>query len=377
MLRILHLADLHLGWTPKGLPSDQAAARRERRDAMLAQAVDLALAEQVDLVLIAGDLFESYRPSAATLALALQQLGRLQAAGVALVTVPGNHDELSYAQSVYRVEAARWPGLLVTRPDPGLVRSISIKGQDVHLSGLAYVGGLTRAHRPIGDWRRGDEHGLHLAIAHGTLLRSGSVFGGERSLPIDQAALGAAGFDYVALGHIHVPQTIELGRGPAVYPGCVGGKGLDDLGATHWTLVEWQDGRSRVMQLPAMVQPMRLQEVDLGDFDDVAALEDALSVMADPDAMLRLRLTGALSFPLDVTSLKARLAGHFFHLEIEDDSSAIDEGMLEAWAEPPTVRGAFVRAMRAKLQQAPDATTRRLLQRALRYGLHAFEAGDG
>lgn len=377
MLRILHLADLHLGWTPKGLPSDHAAARRERRDALLTQAVDLALAQQVDLVLIAGDLFESYRPSPATLALALQQLGRLQAAGVALVTVPGNHDELSYAQSVYRVEAARWPGLLVTRPDPGLVRSLSIKGQEVHLSGLAYVGGLTQAHRPIGDWRRGEEQGVHLAIAHGTLLRSASAFGGERSLPIDQAALAAAGFDYVALGHIHVPQTVELGRGPAVYPGCVGGKGLDDLGARHWTLVRWQDGRASVEQLPAVVQPMRLQELDLGDFDEVTGLEEALAAMADPDAMLRLRLTGALSFALDVEGMRARWAPSFFHLEVEDESSALGDGMLEALAEPPTVRGAFVRAMRAKLLEAQDEASRRLVQRAIRYGLHAFEADDG
>ncbi|MFN2323429.1 MAG: exonuclease SbcCD subunit D, partial [Trueperaceae bacterium] len=145
MPRLLHLADLHLGWSPRGLSEDRARLRRERRDGLLRQAVDVALSEAVDAVLIAGDLFERHRPDPATLAAALAELRRLTDAGIALVTVPGNHDELSYANSVYRTEADRWPGVLVTRPTFGPVATLRLDGHDVHVAALAYVGGVTPA----------------------------------------------------------------------------------------------------------------------------------------------------------------------------------------------------------------------------------------
>ena len=58
MLRIIHTADVHLGARHDDL-GEQAAAQRERQFAAFKAAIDLALAEKVDLVLIAGDLFDS------------------------------------------------------------------------------------------------------------------------------------------------------------------------------------------------------------------------------------------------------------------------------------------------------------------------------
>ncbi|WP_324667949.1 hypothetical protein [Geochorda subterranea] len=50
------------------------------------------------------------------MASALEQFRRLEAAGVRVVTVPGNHDEITCADSVYRERASEWPGLLVQSP---------------------------------------------------------------------------------------------------------------------------------------------------------------------------------------------------------------------------------------------------------------------
>ena len=377
MPRLLHLADLHLGWSPRDLPEDRARLRRARRDALLRQAVDVALHEAVDAVVIAGDLFERHRPDPATLEAAIGELRRLTDAGVALVTVPGNHDELSYANSVYRTEADRWPGVLVTRPTFGPVVSLRLAGEDVHVAALAYVGGVTPAGAPLDRFPRREAPGLALAVLHGTLVRPGArgAFAGERSLPIDAVALAAAGFDYVALGHLHVPSAHPGARGPAVYPGCVGGKGFDDVGARHWTVVDLDADGARVREVPARVQPLADVAVDVGGFEDAAALRAHVRDLGNPEALVRVRLTGAIAFDVAADALRASAADAFFHLEVEDATTRVAPELLEAWAARPTVTGAFVRRLRERLAAAEDENERAMIVRALRYGVHALE-GD-
>jgi DNA repair exonuclease SbcCD nuclease subunit len=299
----------------------------------------------------------------------------LTEAGVAVVTVPGNHDELSYANSVYRSEAERWPGLLGTRPTFGPVATLRLGGQDVHVAALAYVGGVTPAAAPLDRFPRSDRPGLHVAVLHGTLVRPGArgAFSGERALPIDAVALAAAGFDYVALGHLHVPSVHPGARGPAVYAGCVGGKGLDDLGARRWTVVDLEAGGARVHGVEADVQPLGTVEVDVGGFEDGAALRARVRDLGDADAIVRVRLTGAVAFDLDPEALRAATADGFFHLEVEDATTRVASELLDAWAARPTVTGAFVRRLRERLAAAADEDERALIVRALRYGVHALE----
>ncbi|HHT01349.1 MAG TPA: DNA repair exonuclease, partial [Firmicutes bacterium] len=223
MIRCLHLADLHLGWEPSFL-GPRAAHRQRERDDLLRRIVDYALANGVDLVIIAGDLFETHRPPADLADAVRRDLRRLDQAGVAVVTVPGNHDEITYHDSVYR--QGDWPGVLVQNPTVDKVATLSIKGQDCHFYSLAYTGGLTPSD-PLTEFPRSDEQGFHIAVFHGTLDWNP----GERSLPLQSAALAAANYHYTALGHIHRHSVHRSGPGgPLVYAGAVEGKGFHDLG---------------------------------------------------------------------------------------------------------------------------------------------------
>lgn len=370
-MRLLHLADLHLGWEPSGWPAFDAAARRERRDGFLERVVDLALTERPDMVVIAGDLFETFDPPAPVVEEVFRQLRRLEAAGVRTVTVPGNHDEITYASSVYRTRANEWPGLLVTRPLPGHVASFEVDEDHVHLYGMAYTGGITLATRPLRDFPHTGEPGVHIAVFHGTL---GLPAHGERSLPIDEAALAAAGYDYVALGHIHRPSRRMLPSGPAVYPGCNEGKGFDDPGVPFLTFANWEGGHAKVEEIPIAVQAIRSTDLDLTLMKDADDVDDALSALADEDAIQRVRLTGASHLPdLDLERLHARHAAGFDHLVIDDAAVAIAPDLVRRWAAEPTIRGAFVARMERRLQQAEDEGERAVLERALRYGVGALQ----
>jgi DNA repair protein SbcD/Mre11 len=373
MPRILHLADLHLGWRPRDLHPARAAARRERRDALLAEAVRTAIDERVDLMVVAGDLFETFDPEGALVERALRELAPLAEAGIDLVTVPGNHDELTYAGSVYRQLAERWPGVLITSPMPSKAATLDVRGERVHVYGLAYVGGITDVGAATADLPRPAGEGTHIFVAHGTLVGSGGADLGERSLPLDRNALGEAGYDYVALGHVHVAGTHRLGRSLAVYPGCVGGKGLDDLGSRHWTIVDVAPGRADVRTVPADVQPVRHATIDVTGSGDVEAVHAAVAAEADVEAIVRVHLVGALPAALHAATIEARGRDAFFHLEVRDATTTVSEALLDAWSGAPTVLGAFVRRLRRRLAEAGDEVERSRLTRALLHGVDALQ----
>jgi exonuclease SbcD len=99
MLRLIHTADVHLGARHADL-GDQAAAQRERQFAAFRATIDLALAEQVDVMLIAGDLFDSNTQPRRSVERAAAELARLAEAAVRVAIIPGTHDVYDRA-SVY------------------------------------------------------------------------------------------------------------------------------------------------------------------------------------------------------------------------------------------------------------------------------------
>lgn len=379
VVRILHLADLHLGYEPRFL-GPRAQAFQAERDRVLERAVDFALQPEsgVQLVVIAGDLFETHRPPARLVEHVLAQLRRLVAAGIPVVTVPGNHDEITYHDSVYLERRQEWPGVLVTNPLPEHVATLEVAGVPVHLYSLAYRGGVTPTRPPLDRFPRVEGQGVHLAVFHGTLDSLGLPPDETgRSLPLRADALARAEYDYIALGHIHARHEIRVGRSLAVYPGPVEGKGFDDPGAGVWQLVDLTPGgQVRLETVPAGQRPIETLALDVTGLEGPENLEAVLRARANPEAILRVRLTGALGFPVDPEALVERLRDRFYHLEIVDETMSLSPALLAAWAQEPTVRGELVRRLQARWEAADEAE-RPVIALALRYGLAALKGGAG
>jgi len=395
LIRLLHLADLHLGWRPSFAVGPDAAELVARHDGVLAQAAGYALdpANSIAGLLIAGDLFDAHSPSATLVETVIGTLERLVSRGLFVITVPGNHDELTYVDSVYRKYQGRWPGYLVTSPDCRLAASVTVDGLDIHLYGLTYLGGVTQPGSLVTDFAHSRAAGLHLAVLHGTVAGKSGLPPGwardERSLPVDAARLAAAGYDYVALGHIHRPGPPAGWDNlwpPCRYAGAASGRGFDDPGCGFVTVVELQPetgGRARVgvREHPVDVTPYHRVALDLSAVHaDSGGLLEAVRAAAQgcrPGA-LRIELTGVASMPPDAEALAAlakAAAGHL-HVEVLDQSSVLDPEALAACAREATVRGFFARSLLAKLgepeQDRGQGTDRQLLELAWRYGSAAL-----
>ncbi|MHB1127008.1 MAG: metallophosphoesterase family protein [Bacillota bacterium] len=369
-MRFLHLADLHLGWSPAFL-ADREAERRRERDGLLARAVDYALnrANKIGLVLIAGDLFESHRPETALVQMSVHELGRLAAGGIQLVILPGNHDEITYHNSVYQEQAERWPGILVRNPRPALVAELEVQGEKCYIYSLAYTGGLTPTTTPLADFPRLDTAGWHIGMFHGSLDWNA----GDRSLPLSSDGLAQAGYHYVALGHLHNHRVVQLPAGPAVYAGAVEAKGFNDPGEGFFTVVTLSRDGAVLEKVGAGTRRAVVRTLDAGLYAKPAELEEHICSLTDPQAMVRLLLTGVAGFPLEVSGLQERCSRYFYYLEIEDQTTSINPGLLAAWAQEPTIRGLFVRRLQSGLEQAGSERERQVITRALLNGLASLE----
>ncbi len=380
MISFLHLADLHLGWQPN-LPDQELGAEiGAERDEFLEKIVDYALdpGNQIDLVIIAGDLFESHRPPARVAGKTIKELVRLVNGGVHLVTVPGNHDEITYSDSIYRQEQNRWPGFLVTNPLPQLSFQLEINQQQLFIYSLAYTGGLTSFAGTLKDFPKEKGEGFHLAIFHGSYIKGVPDWElGTRSLPLDTDGLEKAHYDYVALGHFHSHRVFQIGKGIGAYAGAVADKGFNDRGTGFLLKGVWQKGLGvQLEKVPFSALPKFEQlEMDISNFNSYDDLLSALEIIGKPNVIMEIGLKGVRSFLLESKNLRERLLPFFRYVEITDQSFFLSESELIKLAQDKTITGFFLKGIQEKLRLATTDEERLLLNRALMKGIWALRGG--
>lgn len=370
-VRILHLADLHLGWQPLFL-GEKAGERADERNGLLRRAAEFALDKRnrIDAVIIAGDLFETHNPQAALVDAAISALERLERAGKRVITVPGNHDEVTYHDSVYRREADRWPGILALNPHPAHIACFERDGRKTAFYGLAYTAGVTQTMPPLREFPR-READRHVGVFHGSL----DWDAGDRSLPISGEAAAQSGYDCLALGHIHKHTVRRLKQVTACYAGAVEAKGFSDTGCGHFTVLDIGE-TVRVETADACCRPCRLHTIDLSSCE---RLEDALQrfrELADPRAISKVLLSGYAAFAVDAARLQEQFAHLFYHLDVESESVFLPDDLLDSLQDEPTIRGFFVRTMQERMKQAQADEEREILRRALFKGVAALRGGD-
>lgn len=233
-MRLLHTSDWHLGRTFHGAPllDEQVAAI----DAM----VDIVRAEAVEVVLIAGDLYDRQIPPADAVTVLSDGLARLRAAGATVVAITGNHDSparLRFADALLATAGVHLCGDVGKAGVPVIVPARD-GGSDLHVYAVPYLEpeiarhqlGLTdgRTHEAVLgaalERARADaatRGGVRtVAMAH-AFAAGGEACDSERMLRVggaDRVGLGCfGGFDYVALGHLHGRQI--FGEGQMRYSG--------------------------------------------------------------------------------------------------------------------------------------------------------------
>jgi DNA repair exonuclease SbcCD nuclease subunit len=243
-LRVLHTADVHLDSDGYG-DAGQRAAHRQRGQRVFQRIVERARANDVDLVLIAGDLFDHNRVPDETVAFARAELDRLRRP---VVILPGNHDALC-ARSIYGRHdfTAGAPHVRVIRRLDG--ETIEFPELDAVVWGRAMEEHAPEF-RPLGGIPGRVEERWCLALAHGFFYEVRQR--PERSSPIFADEIRDSGWDYIALGHCHARSDISQGGVAAHYPGAPLLEGGDGTGAGVVLRIDFS------VDEPIRVRPVRV-----------------------------------------------------------------------------------------------------------------------
>ena len=262
--RFIHTADVHLDSPLKSLALRNPELGRligAASRASFARMIDLALDEAVDAVLIAGDLYDGSETSMKTAVFLAGELARLDKAGIRTFLIRGNHDAAS------RITTE------LTLPDSvttftGRAEAITLAPTDAPFDVVVHGISFRLPHAPdslIDKFRPPVAGAINIAMLHTSL---GGAPGHDPYAPCQPTELEAMGFDYWALGHIHVRST-HGAAGTIVMPGIPQGRDIGEAGAKSVSLVTVADDRSiAIEERSTAIAQFERVAVDLSGVED-------------------------------------------------------------------------------------------------------------
>lgn len=266
-ITFVHAADLHLDAASGGIGDDMPPAFAERLHratfAALQRLVELCLAEKVDFLVLAGDVYNHEDGSLRAQIALRDACARLDAAGIPVFIAHGNHDPLAS-----RIASLTMPSGTVVFGEDVSTHPVVRDGETIALvHGISHAS--TRETRNLARrFARTADACPQVGVLHCTI---GTADGEQRYAPCTLEDLTSTGLDYWALGHIHLRQVLcETPR--VVYPGSTQGLHIGEEGDHGCTLVR-VDAAGGIVLEERPLGPIRWQTVPV-DIGPLAARHD-------------------------------------------------------------------------------------------------------
>ena len=362
MFRFIHAADCHLDSAFGALTATQAASRRRESRELGFRLAEYVNSHAVDLVLLAGDLFDSaaaYRETGEQLAEALAGMH------AQIAIAPGNHDWYGPGTPW---ETVCWPENVHIFKDR-VMSALDLPALRAVVHGAAFTG-PEQAEGLLAGFSAPEDGRIHLGVLHGELDAAESRYN-----PIRKEEVAASGLGYLALGHIHKRGGLHCGNTLCAWPGCPEGRGFDELGEKGIYQGTVSDtGEVSLEFVPFARRRYEILEVDVTGKSPRAAVEAALPAFTAND-LYRVILTGeSREGGASAAALQEALMDRFYALEVRDSTRMAEDIWRRAGED--SLRGLFLQDLRTRLDAARTEQERETITRAARFGLAALDHRD-
>ncbi len=359
-VKILHCADIHIGAQDSFLGAN-ADNRRFETLITFENIMDLAVSENVQIVAIAGDLFDS---ETVDFTFSNPVIDKIKAiAPIKVVYCGGNHDPLN-ANSPFMAD--NLPENLYVLP----VTDTKITFPDINA--CVYGRSFENTHL------QGEEEFsitdispdcINIMVQHGEL---------KSDLNSDYNAITPrfiknSGMDYIALGHVHKCTPIgKIENTSFAYCGCPEGQGFDELDQKGIYLGEISKGKADLKFITVSKRQHIHEKIDITDIENIA--DFVLKTLSDKyhnfsDNLYKIELIGSIpeNAEINLAELTARLSNKLYFVKLKDSTEyKIDYELLSKEA---SLKGVFVKNMLNKIKENPENED---FKTALKLGLKAF-----
>lgn len=345
----------------QGLSAGKAVVRRSEQRQLLSRLAALVREEQVDMVLLCGDLLDSDSSYFETGEQLITSLGSM---GVPVFIAPGNHDFYSLRSPYARLKMPS--NVYLFRKNS--METVELPQLSLRVHGAAFVGKNSPALLESFSVSRQD--GVYdILCLHGELGNPRSAYN-----PISLSQLEASGVHYAALGHIHSASGLmKAGNTWYSWPGCPEGRGFDEAGEKYVNIVELDGDNCTLRQLSVASRRYETLEVNVTGTEPLLAIHSQLPDETVRD-IYRIILTGEAERAPDLNSLYLNLSEFFFALQIRDHT-LLRRNLWERAGED-SLRGIFLEKLKEKYESCDDEAQRRLVEQAARWGLAALDRGE-
>ena len=359
-VKILHCADIHIGAKDSFLGAN-ADNRRFETLITFENIMDLAVSENVQIVAIAGDLFDSENVDSQFSTPVINKIKSI--APIKVVYCGGNHDPLN-ATSPFM--ANDLPDNLYILP----VTDTKITFDDINtcVYGRSFENTHLQGQEEFSITDISNDY-INIMVQHGELK---SDLNSDYNA-ITPRFIKKSGMDYIALGHVHKYTPIgKIENTSFAYCGCPEGQGFDELDQKGVYLGEISKGKADLKFIPVSKRQHIHEKIDITDIENIA--DHILTILSGKyenfaDNLYKIELIGSIpeDSELNLAELTARLSNKLYFVKFKDSTEyKIDYELLSKEA---SLKGEFVKNMLEKIKENPDNQS---FKTALKLGIKAF-----
>lgn len=373
MIKLLHLADLHLDRRFVGLSPARSSQKREELRSVVKGAFEFALRKDCKAVIISGDLFDSEYYTASTLEFLIRCFEQMPQ--ISFIISPGNHDPYNSVSPYIYTEFPK--NVHVFKNER--LSNFTIPDLPVTVYGYAFTSSALNTD-VLADFSGVDRSFFNILCAHTEIDVPLTPYA-----PMSSKEIARCGFDYAALGHIHTPPEIIRTENTLVaYSGCIAGSDFTEHGKKGGILItlDNENGRRTVSAERVCLCPWAYETVNVSASETADTQSLAQKIRSsiarygtEPEFeyIIRVVLNGQLFYDPDPVLLKELLSDLPYLKDIKNE--CITHTDIYGIAEDISIRGEFYRALLPMLE-SDDLQTRKRATLALKYGLSALSGSD-
>lgn len=347
-VKVMHCADIHLGSEISSLGHLGMRRRAEIKQSFF-DILKLCRQQEVQYLLIAGDLFEHAVPDKGLVQEVAEEFARLDYTRVMIA--PGNHDY--YSEDSHYVKKGWYPDNVTIFK--GGWECTEFPDDNLNIWGAGFTSMYQRGPLLMGTDRIDNSGRIQIGVLHGDLVSASKE---SNYNPVTRQQIKDSHMDYLALGHIHMrTEILKAGETYYSYCGCHEGRGFDELGDKGIYMGEVGKEGCSLEFIPCSKRAYMQLEVDLtGTSNDTSAAEriskaiyEAAGDTQAAENLYKILLQGTLEegVVLHIEELKAKLQ-EFYYIKFRDELELRVD--YDALAKEKTLKGMFVKRMLGEIE---------------------------